>query len=148
MKLQTLSRRLVLKIGALWTLPAVAKPADVQQEIHSLLAGAPLQQGKVQIDLPPLVDNGNLVVLSVAVDSPMTAASHVRAIHVLAEANPLPRVFSAYLDERAGKAAFTIRVRLADSQKVWALAQMNDGSWWHQTAETIVTSSACTEYLV
>lgn len=148
MKLRTLSRRLVLKISTLLTLPAVAKPADVQQEIRSLLAGAPLQQGKVQIDLPPLVDNGNLVVLSVAVDSPMTVVSHVRAIHVLAEANPLPRVFSAYLDERAGKAAFAIRVRLADSQKVWVLAQMNDGSWWHQTAETIVTSSACTEYLV
>ncbi len=161
MSMQSGPRRLWLKMGAisgmrsLWPLgsaglaaTAHASPAAVQLEIQKLLAGAPMQQGKVQIQLPPLVDNGNLVVLSVDVDSPMTAASHVRAIHVLAEANPLPGVFSAYMDERAGKAAFTVRIRLADSQKIWAIAQMNDGTWWYQTASTVVTSSACTEYLV
>lgn len=133
---------------ALAALPLAAKPHEVQQEIERLLGGARLQRGKVQLQLPPLVDNGNLVVLSVAVDSPMTSDSHVRSIHVLAEGNPLPQVFSAYMDERAGKAAFTIRVRLADSQKIWAIAQMNDGTFWYETADTVVTSSACTEYLV
>ena len=145
----------VRALGRIWpagialpVLPLAAKPHEVQQEIQRLLAGAPLERGKVRLQLPPLVDNGNLVVLSVAVDSPMTSASHVRSIHVLAEGNPLPQVFSAHMDERAGKAAFTIRVRLADSQKIWAIAQMNDGSFWYETADTVVTSSACTEYLV
>ena len=95
-----------------------------------------------------MVDNGNLVVISVAVDSPMTLKDHVQSIHLVAEGNPLPRIFSAYMDQRAGKAAFTIRVRLAESQKVWAIAKMSDGSCWYQTADTVVTTSACTEDLV
>ena len=161
MSMRSTTRRLWLKMPALavvrplwrlWPLgqagTAAASPSGVQQEILKLLAGARMQRGRVQMALPPLVDNGNLVVLSVVVDSPMTPASHVRAIHVLAEANPLPAVVSAYMDERAGKAAFTVRIRLADSQKIWVMAQMNDGAWWYETADTVVTSSACIESLV
>lgn len=150
-KLNT-ARRIFLKIGLILgsyvALPSLAKPHDAAAEMESITKGMPLNKGRVAIELPSLVDNGNLVVVSVAVDSPMTKESYVKAIHLISEGNPLPRIFSAYMDHRAGKAAFTIRVRLSDSQKVWAIAQMNDESFWYQTADTIVTSSACTEDLV
>jgi len=75
----------------------------------------------------------------------MTAADYVRVIHVIAEGNPLPNIFTAYLSPRSGAANITTRVRLADSQRVWAIVQMNNGSFWQGSAETLVTLSACTE---
>jgi len=85
------------------------------------------------------------VVLKVGVDNPMTEQNFVKAIHIIAEGNPLPNVFSAYLTPRSGTANITTRVRLAESQKVWAIAQLSDGSFWQSSVQTMVTTSACTE---
>ena len=93
----------------------------------------------------PLVENGNLVVLKLSVDSPMTVNDYVKSIHVIAEGNPLPNIFTVYLTPRSGTANITTRVRLADSQTVWAIAQMSDGKFYQGSAETLVTLSACTE---
>ena len=104
-----------------------------------------IKDGKVTLTIPPLVENGNLVVLKVSVDSPMNANDYVKAIYVIAEGNPLPNIFTAYFTPRSGTANITTRVRLADSQIVWAIAQMSNGSFWQGSAETLVTLSACTE---
>jgi sulfur-oxidizing protein SoxY len=126
-------------------LNAFAKKADADQAIQKVTGGALIKEGKVTLTIPPLVENGNLVVLKVSVDSPMTANDYVKAIHVIAEGNPLPNIFTAYLTPRSGTATITTRVRLADSQTVWAIAQMSNGSFWKGSAETLVTLSACTE---
>ncbi len=97
------------------------------------------------LDVPPLVENGNAVPLAVAVDSPMSEADHVRAIHVVNEKNPQPQVISAVLGPRAGRARLATRIKLADSQKVAAIAEMSDGSFWGATAEVVVTIAACVE---
>jgi sulfur-oxidizing protein SoxY len=75
----------------------------------------------------------------------MTANDYVKTIHVIAEANPSPNIFTVYLTPRSGTATVTTRVRLADSQRVWAITQMSNGSFWRGSAETLVTLSACTE---
>ena len=75
----------------------------------------------------------------------MTAADHVKAIHVLTEKNPLPDVVSVHLGPRAGRASVSTRVRLADTQTVLAIAQMSDGSFWSDSADVVVTLSACLE---
>lgn len=126
-------------------LSAFAKKADADEAIQKITGGATPKEGKVTLTIPPLVENGNLVVLKVSVDSPMTANDYVKTIHVIAEGNPLPNIFTAYLTPRSGTANITTRVRLADSQKVWAIAQMSNGSFWQGSAETLVTLSACTE---
>jgi sulfur-oxidizing protein SoxY len=126
---------------------AFAKKEDASEAIKKITGGAPIQAGKVKLTIPPLVENGNLVVLKVSVDSPMTANDYVKTIHVIAEGNPLPNIFTVYLTPRSGTANITTRVRLADSQKVWAIAQMNNGSYWQGSAETLVTLSACTEMI-
>jgi sulfur-oxidizing protein SoxY len=124
---------------------ALAKKEEADEAIQKITDGAKIQEGRVTLTIPPLVENGNLVVLKVSVDSPMTANDYVKVIHVIAEGNPLPNVFTAYLTPRSGTANITTRVRLADSQRVWAIAQMNNGSFWQGSAETLVTLSACTE---
>ncbi|APC00056.1 sulfur oxidation protein SoxY [Polynucleobacter asymbioticus] len=136
----------VFALGA-WLSPLAvfAKKADAAKAIQEITGGKSVQDGRVALVIPPLVENGNLVVLKVSVDSPMTANDYVKSIHVIAEGNPLPSIFTAYLTPRSGTAALTTRVRLADSQTVWAIAQMNDGSFWQGHADTLVTLSACTE---
>ena len=124
---------------------AFAKKEDAAEAIKKITGGASVQDGRVTLVIPPLVENGNLVVLKVSVASPMTANDYVKAIHVIAEGNPLPNIFTVYLTPRSGTASITTRVRLADSQTVWAIAQMNNGSFWQGSAETLVTLSACTE---
>ena len=126
-------------------LVAFAKKEEADEAIKKITGGAAIREGRVTLTIPPLVENGNLVVLKVSVDSPMTANDYVKTIHVIAEGNPLPNIFTVYLTPRSGTANITTRVRLADSQKVWAIAQMNNGSFWQGSAETLVTLSACTE---
>ena len=117
----------------------------MQEALRRVVGDAPVRRGRVKLELPPLIDNGNSVPLSVAVESPMTPSDHVKAIHVFTEKNPLPDVVSATLGPRAGRARMSIRVRLADTQTVLAIAQLSDGSFWSDSAEVVVTLSACLE---
>jgi sulfur-oxidizing protein SoxY len=136
----------VLALGTWFSpLTVLAKKEDASKAIQEITGGKPIIDGKVKLVIPPLVENGNLVVLKVSVDSPMTANNYVKSIHVIAEGNPLPNIFTVYLTPRSGTANITTRVRLADSQTVWAIAQMSDGSFYQGSAETLVTLSACTE---
>ena len=142
-RIQSLS---ILALGAWFSpLTVLAKKEDATKAIQEITGGKPIIDGKVKLVIPPLVENGNLVVLKLSVDSPMTANDYVKSVHVIAEGNPLPNIFTVHLTPRSGTANITTRVRLADSQTVWAIAQMSDGSFYRGSAETLVTLSACTE---
>lgn len=135
-------------VGALFGLTATAvraTPAEAKEAILKLTAGATVRPGRVTLELPPLVENGNSVPLTVSVDSPMTTADHVKAIHVIVEKNPQPYVASFHLGPRAGRARVSTRIRLADSQSVVAICEMSDGSFWSGSAESVVTLAACVE---
>lgn len=125
--------------------PVAATPAAMEEAIGKVTGGAPLRSGRVKLDVPPLIDNGNAVPLSVAVESPMTPSDYVKAIHVFTERNPLPNVLSVYLGPRSGRARVATRVRLADTGTVLAIAQLSDGSYWSDSAHVVVTLSACLE---
>jgi len=124
---------------------AALRRAALQEAVRKVTGGAQVRRGKIKLELPPLIDNGNSVPLSVAVENPMTPLDHVKAIHVFTEKNPLPEVVSVYLGPRAGRARMSTRVRLADTQTVLAIAQLSDGSFWSDSAEVVVTLSACLE---
>lgn len=125
--------------------PARATPEEMQEAIAKVIGEAKLNEGRVTLDIPPLVENGNTVPCSVAVQSPMTAADHVKAIHVFNERNPQPNIISVHLGPRAGRAAFATRIRLADTQNVVAIAEMSDGSFWSASVEVVITLGACLE---
>jgi sulfur-oxidizing protein SoxY len=127
--------------------PAAATPATMQAAIRKVVGDAALRKGKVALDIPPLVENGNTVPVTVTVESPMTPADYVKAIHIFNEKNPLPEVINIRLTPSAGKATVATRIKLADSQTVVAIAQMSDGSFWSDNVEVIVTIAACVEGL-
>lgn len=102
-----------------------------------------MRRGRVKLQLPPLVENGNSVEFSVTVDCPMTETDYVKAIHVFTEKNPQPYVINAYLGPRAGRARITSRTRLADTQTVHAVAELSNGTFWTDSVNVVVTLSAC-----
>jgi sulfur-oxidizing protein SoxY len=122
-----------------------ATPAAMQEAIRKVVRDAPLRSGKVKLDVPLLIDNGNAVALAVTVESPMTPADYVKAIHVFTEKNPQPNVISVHLGPRAGRASVATRFRLADSQTVVAVAELSDGTYWSGSMEVVVTLAACLE---
>ena len=126
---------------------ADATPASMQAAIRDVFGNTEIGRGKVTLDIPSLVENGNTVPMTVSVESPMTAADYVKSIHVFNEKNPQPNVIGIHLGPRAGKASVSTRIRLADSQKVVAIAQMRDGSVWSAQVDVIVTLAACVEGL-
>jgi sulfur-oxidizing protein SoxY len=115
------------------------------EAIGALVGAATVQRGRVKLELPPIVENGNTVPLTVTVDSPMSEADHVTSIHLFNQKNPQPYIAAFDLGPRAGKAAVSTRIRLADSQKVIAIARLSDGSFWSDGADIIVTLAACAE---
>ena len=125
--------------------PLEATPATLNSAIRNVVGEAEVRPGKVKIDIPPLVENGNTVPMTVSVTSPMTDADHVKSIHVFNEKNPLPNVGNFYIGASAGRAQISTRIRLADSQKVVAIARLSDDSFWSASADVIVTLAACTE---
>ncbi len=140
-----LPRRRVL-IGASGVLlvglaPARATEDQVASLIGALVGEAKLTPGRVKLDLPLLVENGNAVAMTVGVEG----AFDVRSIHVFAERNPLPNVANFTFGPRSGRPRVATRIRLATSQTVIAIARMADGSCWSDSVDLLVTLAACIE---
>jgi sulfur-oxidizing protein SoxY len=125
--------------------PARATPVATQEAIRKVVGSARVTAGKVTLDIPPLIENGNTVPLTVSVESPMTAADHVKAIHVFTEKNPQPDVAAFHLGPRAGRAKVATRIRLANSQTVVAICELSNGTFWSDSADVVVTLAACLE---
>ena len=135
-----------LGLGAVITVvPVHATPKEMEDSIRKVVGSARVTKGRVKLDLPPLSENGNTVPLTVSIESPMTAADHVRAIHVFTELNPQPDVVSFRFGPRAGHARVSTRIRLANTQTVTAIGELSDGSFWSATAAVVVTLAACLE---
>jgi sulfur-oxidizing protein SoxY len=116
---------------------------DSDALVKRVTNGVAAKRGRVSLELPVLADNGNSVPMKVAVQSPMSAADHVKTIRLLSERNPEMQMAVFHLGPHAGAAEIASRVRLAGSQRVVALAEMSDGSLWMGTADVVVTLSAC-----
>lgn len=142
-----LPRRHLLAVLALPALGAHAQPAapELEAALRAWAGGAPLRTGKVRLEIAPLIDNGNTVPVTIAVDHPMTATDAVREIALFNEKNPQRDMIRARLSPRAGVARLSTRVRLATSQQLVAVARLSDGSCWQQRVDVIVTLAACIE---
>jgi sulfur-oxidizing protein SoxY len=144
-----MTRRGVLAAGAGLALvlarPARATPQSMADAIRAFAGPAAISEGRIALEIPPLVENGNAVPLTVKVSSPMTPEDFVRRIAVFNERNPQPNVAVFHLNPRAGRAVVSTRIRLGDSQKIVAVAELNDGTFWSASADLVVTLPACVE---
>lgn len=147
--LTRLSRRtglggaLAVLAAALGPRMALATQEAVAAEINKLYAGRPLAEGRIKLDIPEIAENGSLVPVTVDVASPMSETDFVRAVHVFADGNPLPRVVSYRFTPACGRASASIRMRLAQTQNVLCIAEMSDGTLFSAKAQVKVTVGGC-----
>lgn len=144
-----LSRRVVVA-GGLAAVGSAALPLRAQAEqqplaelIARITEGAVPERGRITLDIPQLVENGNSVDVTILVESPMTEADHVRWIHLIADKNPFPDMARFHLGPRSGRAEVATTLRLATSQKVTAVAALSNGSYVVADGDVVVTLSAC-----
>jgi sulfur-oxidizing protein SoxY len=123
--------------------PLAATPEELLVALRQTFGERPIQPGKVTLELPKLAESGNVVPVTVSVDSPMTERSHVKAIYLFAEKNHLPRILEARLGPHNGRARIASRIRLAGTQRVTAVAVLNDDTVWSASTEIEVTVSSC-----
>jgi sulfur-oxidizing protein SoxY len=124
---------------------AVSATSSLQDMIDHWAAGRPVQEGRVTLEIAPLVENGNAVPITVRVDSPMSATDRVLEIVVFNQRNPQRDVVRFAFGPASGRAEVATRIRLATSQQLVALARLADGSQWSHRVDVIVTLAACIE---
>ena len=112
--------------------------------VFSFTKGRPVRPGRVKLELPPVADNGHSVAMAVRVDSPMIQAEHVRSIHLIAEKNPVREMAVFFLGPHSGRAEVGSRIRLNGSQRLVAIAELSDGTFWSDAVQIEVREAACT----
>jgi sulfur-oxidizing protein SoxY len=122
---------------------AAADPAAVAEAIKKLYGDKKIAEGKVKLDLPQIAENGNVVPMTVTVESPMTTGDYVKAVHVLAEGNPLPVVATFHFTPACGKAQCATRIRMARTQNIVAVAETSKGELYVGRTEVKVTIGGC-----
>jgi sulfur-oxidizing protein SoxY len=138
-------RRAVLGAGlalAVAVRPARATPEALRDALHAFSAGAPLRDGRVELEIETLVENGNTVPVVLRALAPPEA---VRRLALFTERNPEPEVAVFHLSAAGGRAEVATRIRLATSQQVVAVAHFADGSYGQARADVLVTLAACIE---
>jgi sulfur-oxidizing protein SoxY len=136
---------LLSTVAAVVALPARATSSEMEAAIRGYADGKPVTRGKVKLEVPTLVENGNAVPITVTVDSPMTAAAHVTGIAVFNDRNPQRDVVRFTLTPRSGRAQVATRIRLATSQQLVAVARFSDGTYGSDAVDVLVTLAACLE---
>jgi len=143
------NRRQALALGAgavgavAFGAPQALAKNDSEETIKKFTGGKTPSQGKIKLDLPEIAENGNTVPMTVTVESPMTAQSHVTDVLVLADGNPRSGVATFHFSPASGVAEANTRIRLAATQNVLAVAKMNDGSFFLASKQVKVTIGGC-----
>lgn len=145
-------RRLLAAMGAACALPVRVIAQTVNAHVNpidpliwSITQGRPVRPGRVKLELPKLAETGHSVAMTVSVASPMTDADHVKAIHLVSEKNPVRELASFYVGPSAGRAEVSSRIRLNGSQRMVAIAELSDGSFWSDAVDIEVMEAACTD---
>jgi sulfur-oxidizing protein SoxY len=147
--LKKVSRRDALAmLGATGTLAfissaALADGAAVAEKIKNLTGGKSVGEGSITLDLPEIAENGNAVKVAFSIDSPMTADNYVKTVYVMADGNPTPDVASFSYSPAMGACSASTRMRLAKTQNIVVLAEMNDGSFKQAQQTVKVTIGGC-----
>jgi sulfur-oxidizing protein SoxY len=123
--------------------PARATPEELAQVLRDLFGERPITPGRIKLEVPRLAENGNIVPVTVTVESPLTEQDYVKSIHLFAESNPQTRMLDAMLGPYSGRARVSTRVRVAISQHLHAVAVMSDDSLWSTAVEVEVTVGGC-----
>src|SRR5438093_10965015 len=143
-----------LAAGALGT-PATARAQaspqalglqeTVQDGLKRVFGGRPMKDGSalIKLEIPPIAENGAVVPVNVEVNAPMTPASYVKSIWIVADKNRIPIIAKATLTPEAGQAFVGANVRLGETTDVRAIVEQSDGTLLTAKREVKVTVGGC-----
>jgi sulfur-oxidizing protein SoxY len=145
-----LRRRQVVGLGA-YALAAAAwvpRRAGAATEewrlyLDKLIAGRTAEVGRIAIDLPEVAENGATVPITVSVESPMQGDDRVTTLSLVSERNPNPELGTYHFTARSGRAVVSSRIRLAESQRIHAVAETADGRVLTASREVEVVIGGC-----
>ena len=117
----------------------------VDEALKRLFAGRPLKDAGnlVKLDVPLIAENGAAVKVEVEATSPMTPASYVKHIYVVADKNRIPVVTRVALSPESGQAYMAANVRLGETGDVRAIVEQSDGTLFALKREVKVTVGGC-----
>ncbi len=115
-------------------LPAFASATD--DAIAKLTGGADLAEGAITLTAPEIAENGNTVPIEVS-------APGATMVALFADGNPTPQVATVRFGPLNPSRSAATRIRLAGTQNVIAVAQMEDGSFQKASANIKVTIGGC-----
>ena len=124
---------------------ALGQNEPVEAALKRVFGGRPMKDGSgiVKLDVPLIAENGAVVPVSVEVNAPMTAQSHVKHIYVVADKNRIPIVTRAVLTPAAGQAYIGANIRLGETTDVRAIVEQSDGTLLAVKREVKVTVGGC-----
>ncbi len=122
---------------------ALADKALTAEAIKKAIGDRTPIDGRVTIDGPEIAENGNTVPIGFEVESKMSGADQVKAVHIFAEGNPRPEVANFWFSEQSGAARGAFRMRMAKTQNIIALAEMADGKVYKGQRLVKVTIGGC-----
>ena len=136
-----LTRRNTLVLGtaavaaaSLGAFPAMASLAE--DAIAELTGGADAGAGDLTLTAPEIAENGNTVPIEVS-------APGAVMVTLYADGNPTPGVATFKMSRLSPTKTAATRIRLAKTQNVIAIAQMEDGTFQRAQAEVKVTIGGC-----
>jgi len=150
MKIEVIDRRTFL-IGAGASAAALAglanlahaTPEQAAAFIDKITGNAKPVEGKVKLEMPEIAENGATVPTKVYVESPMTEQDYCKSVYIVSTKNPKPHICTFHFTPRSGEAWAAIRVRMATTQDVYAVAQMSNGEWYITKTTVKVTIGGC-----
>lgn len=120
-------------LTALGAAPVFAAAGDA---IAELTGGAELGEGALVLTAPEIAENGNTVPIEVSAPGAVMVA-------LFADGNPTPGVATFKFGPLNPSQSASTRMRLAGTQDVIAIAQMQDGSFQKASANVKVTIGGC-----
>lgn len=87
------------------------------------------QSAEIEITAPKRAESGAQVPFAFSIASPMTAASYIKSVSVIADANPVPLVAVYHFNPSSGKAEVSTRIRLEVDSLVHVVAETSDGKF-------------------
>lgn len=122
-----------------------APGTPMRDAIDGFANGITPHAGPMRLEVSELVDNGNSVPLEVALEIPADSAARVTAVAVFTQKNPQPGVAVFRFGLGQSRVRVATRIRLADSQRIVALARFSDDTAWFVAADVVVALAACLE---
>jgi len=117
----------------------------VEATMKRLFGNRPIGSGdgKIKVELPQIAEDGGNVAITVDANLPVSGASHVSNLYIIADKNRRPMLAKFSFTPESGRAFVSTSIRLATTTDVRAVVEMNDGKLFAVSKSVRVTISGC-----